>query len=325
MSLRRSALLFLLCSTFCFTGCNRIQVLFHAKVYIAKIPVNSMQVSLPGDPGIAPGEKSPIVATFTDTTGKIWTTEGAGKGKILWADIAVAPTVVTYKKGVLALPYDPRKSDGKTGHIDLTVPSHPTLHAALDIPLRYDYPFKASYAGSSGSNGSSGQDGQSGSNGSSGSIDPDNPSAGGDGGNGTDGTAGGNGGDGSDGPNVSVRVTLRPGAHPLLQASATTDCKKFRYYLIDPNGGTLVITSAGGSGGSGGRGGRGGSGGSGGSGTPPGSSGSSGSNGSDGSSGSDGSPGSVSIVYDPSVQPYLSVLRGKPAPTFTQQPVAPLW
>ncbi len=111
----------------------------------------------------------------------------------------------------------------------------------------------------------------------------------------------------------------------MLQASATTDGKKFRYYLIDPNGGTLTISSSGGSGGLGGRGGRGGNGGAGGSGTPAGSSGSSGNSGLDGRNGSDGRPGSITVTYDPSAKPYLGVIRGNPAPTFTEQPVPPIW
>jgi hypothetical protein len=54
--------------------------------------------------------------------------------------------------------------------------------------------------------------------------------------------------------------------------------------------------------------------------------------GSDGRSGSDGSPGvggSITVTYDPSVQPYLSIIHlsnvGGPKPTFIEAPVAPLW
>src|SRR6202041_4052176 len=110
-------------------------------------------------------------------------------------------------------------------------------------------------------------DGMGGSSGSSVSTDPNNPSAGGNGGNGTDGGNGGDGGDGGNGPPVQVRVTLRAGAHPLLQASVSAQGKT-RLYLIDPQGGALTVTADGGPGGSGGRGGRGGAGGSGGIGTP---------------------------------------------------------
>ena len=38
-------------------------------------------------PAIAPGATSPLVVTFTDSTGKTWVTEGKGKGKILWSDL----------------------------------------------------------------------------------------------------------------------------------------------------------------------------------------------------------------------------------------------
>jgi hypothetical protein len=91
----------------------------------------------------------------------------------------------------------------------------------------------------------------------------------------------------------------------------------------------LNVQDNGGPGGTGGRGGRGGAGGAGGIGTP---SGSSGNSGQDGRSGFDGSPGvggSITVTYDPSVQPYLSIIHlsnaGGPKPTFIEAPVAPLW
>jgi len=318
--------LMLLLST---TGCGHVQRLLGLRTSLAKLPVTTMEATLPKDPAIAPGEKSPLVVTLTDTAGKVWVTEGQGKGKIQWSDITVTPTVVTYKKGVLSLPYDPRISEGKTGHVDITAPSHPTLHAELDIPLRYNYPFQAAYAGPSGSNGFNGTDGSAGSNGSTGSIDADNPSAGGDGGNGGDGTNGTDGGDGGDGPVVQVWVTLKSGPTTLLEAKVTASGHKDRYYLIDPNGGSLTVKSLGGSGGSGGKGGRGGAGGSGGAGIPPGSDGLSGHDGLDGSDGRDGSDGPVTITYDPQVQPYLTALivpkNSSSSTKFIEQTVAPLW
>ncbi len=312
-------------------GCSSIKVKLGMRVSLAKLTVTTMEASLPKDPGIAPGEKNPMQVEFTQPDGKVYVTEGAGKGKVLWRDIAVVPTVVTAdKKGNLSLPRDPRVSDGKTGHVELTVPSHPGLHASLDLPLRYNYPFVSNYSGSNGSDGSNGTDGQSGTSGSPGSMDPDNPSPGGNGGDGTSGSNGGDGSDGGDGPAVFVRVTLRAGAHPLLQAGVkAAGSKKERFYLVDPQGGTLTIASYGGAGGAGGRGGKGGSGGSGGIGIPPGSSGSSGSDGLSGSSGRAGSGGSITVTYDPSVKPYLTVLRfanpGGPQAVLTQAPVPPLW
>src|SRR5271163_2079624 len=174
------------------SGCTAVKVKLGMRVYLAKIPVTAIEVHLPNGSAIAPGEKSPLVATFTQPDGKVLVTEGQGKGKVLWSDLTVTPTVVTANnKGVLTLAHDPRVSDGKTAHVTITVPSHPDLHADLDIPITYDYNFVSNFSGSKGSDATSGSDGMAGSSGSMGSTDPNNPSAGGNGGNGTNaGTAG---------------------------------------------------------------------------------------------------------------------------------------
>jgi len=311
------------------SGCAAVKVKLGMRVYLAKVQVTAMTASLPNGPAIAPGEKSPLLVQFTQPDGKILLTEGKGKGKVMWQDLTVTPTVVTANnKGVVTLAHDPRKSDGKTAHVTITVPSHPDLKADLDIPITYDYNFVANFSGARGSDGSNGSDGMAGSSGSMGSMDPNNPSPGGDGGNGTNGGDGGDGGNGGDAPPVQVRVTLRPGAHPLLQASVAA-AGKTRLYLIDPLGGALTVTADGGPGGSGGRGGRGGAGGSGGMGTPSGNSGMAGSDGRSGFDGSSGRGGSITVTYDPQVQPYLNIIhlsnRGGPKPVFNEAPVAPLW
>ena len=257
-------------------------------------------------------------------------TEGAGKGKILWSDLAIAASVVSAsKKGVLSLPRDPRLSDGKAGHVIVTVASHPDLRAELDIPLRYNYKFVSNFSGSSGSSGINGSDGTDGASGSTGSMDPDQPSAGGNGTDGTDGSNGQDGGAGSDAPPVDVRVTLRSGPHPLLQAGVSAPGHKQRFYLVDPQGGSLTVTADGGPGGSGGKGGRGGRGGSGGMGTPNGSSGRDGSDGRNGFDGSQGRGGQITVTYDPQAKPFLNVIRlsnrGGPPPEFNEEPVASLW
>ena len=127
---------------------------------------------------------------------------------------------------------------------------------------------------------------------------------------------------------MQLWVALRSGSHPLLQASVLAEGKT-KLYLVDPQGGSLTVSSEGGSGGSGGKGGRGGRGGSGGTGSPNGSNGSDGSNGRDGSDGSRGSGGRITVTYDPLVKPYLSAIHlsnsGGPKPVFQEAPVAPLW
>jgi hypothetical protein len=328
-----------LASLLALCGCSAVQVKLGMRVSLAKTPIASIEASLPKDPGIAPGEKSPLVVSVTGPDGKVLVTEGKGKGKVLWKDLTVTSTVVSAnKKGVLSLPRDPRVSDGKMGHVAITVPSHPDIHTELDIPLRYDYKFVSNFSGSSGFNGTNGTDGIDGMSGSPGSTDPNNPSAGGNGSNGTNGSDGSDGGNGGDCPPVLVRVTLRtsrtsspgsPASHPLLQIGISSTGHKERFYLVDPQGGSLTVNADGGSGGSGGKGGRGGRGGSGGIGTPNGSSGSDGSSGRDGNSGSSGRGGSITVTYDPQAKPFLDTIhlsnQGGPAPVLTEASVPPLW
>jgi hypothetical protein len=311
------------------SGCAAVQVRLGMRTYLDKIPVTSMEVKLAQGAAIAPGEKLPLVVSFTDPNGKVWVTEGEGRGKILWKDLTLTPTVVTAnKKGIVSLPSDPRISDGKVAHVAITAPSHPDLHSEIDIPVRYDYNYSFYISGSSGSSGMNGSDGMDGSSGSMGSIDPNNPSPGGNGSDGSNGSDGQDGGSGWDAPPTQVRVAIRPGPHPLLQVGASATGYD-RLYLIDPNGGLLTVTSEGGRGGSGGKGGRGGRGGSGGSGIPNGSSGSDGLSGRDGSNGSPGRAGSITVTYDPQAKPFLSIIRlsnsGGPRPIFKEQPVGPLW
>ena len=326
---KHSALLLASAFLFTLTACTSMKVKMGWKVYLDRTPVASMQATLPKGPAIAPGQKSPLVVTFQQPDGKTLTTEGAGGGKVMWKELSVTATVVTVnQKGVLALPKDPRKSDGKEGHIVVTAPSHPDLRAELDIPVRYNLAFVANFSGASGSNGLDGSSGTDGISGSPGSADPDNPSAGGDGGDGSDGGDAGNGGDGGNAPPVIVRIALRAGTPALLQASVAA-AGKTKYYLIDPQGGSLTVRADGGAGGSAGKGGRGGRGGSGGIGSPSGSSGHDGSDGHDGMSGSDGRGGLITVTYDPQVKPYLGSIRTSsqngPKAIFQEAPVPALW
>jgi hypothetical protein len=127
---------------------------------------------------------------------------------------------------------------------------------------------------------------------------------------------------------VQIEVTVEAGVHPLLQFLVQAG-KHNRYYLVDPNGGSLSVKADGGAGGSGGRGGRGGRGGSGGVGTPNGSNGRDGSDGRAGSDGAEGNGGKITVTYDPSAQAYLGVLHlssaDGPKPVLQEVPVAPLW
>jgi hypothetical protein len=301
-----------------------------AAANLNKLAVSSIAVAQAKAPGIAPGEKSSLVVSMTEANGKPLATNAEGEEKIRWSDLSVTGTVVKAdKKGNVSLPSDPRKSFGKQPHVSVTVPSHPDLHADLDIPLRYDRAYTAHYSGSSGTPGLSGTNGMDGMAGSNGSTDPNSPSPGGNGSDGTNGTDGSDGSNGDDGPAVTVRVAFVGGVHPLLQVSVGAAKGKQKYFLVDPDGGSLTVTSEGGSGGSGGSGGRGGSGGAGGSGWPPGMSGSNGSNGQDGRSGQAGNGGRITVLYDPQARSFLSAIRALspngPSPIFREQTIASAW
>lgn len=310
-------------------GCSAMKVKLGWRVDLTQTPVASIEASLPKGPGIAPGQKSPLVVQATQPDGKVLLTEGQGAGKVQWKDLQVTASVVTVnQKGVVSLVKDPRVSDNKVGHVTISVPSHPGLRADLDIPFRYDIAYTSDFSGQHGMDGTSGLDGADGISGSMGSMDPNNPSPGGDGSNGSNGSDGHDGDPGGNAPAVDVRVTLQPGSDPLLQVSVSAAGHR-KLYLVDPKGGSLMVKADGGQGGSGGRGGRGGRGGSGGMGTP---SGHDGSNGMDGRSGFDGQPGrggSITVTYDPAAKPYLNIIRlsssNGPAPVFRQAAVAALW
>ncbi len=310
-------------------GCSAIKVGLGARVRLEKTPVTSMSAKLATGTGIAPGQRVALVATLTQPGGKVLLTEGKGGGKVMWNDLTVYATVVEVNdKGILYLNDDPRITEGKSGHVVITAPSHPDLHAELEIPIQYNAPYVANFSGRSGSDGLNGLDGSNGTSGSTGSMDPNNPSPGGNGGNGTDGSDGKDGGAGGSAPNVLIRVALRSGDHPLLEVSVTAENKE-KLFLIDPQGGSLTVKADGGRGGSGGKGGRGGKGGSGGMGTPSGSNGLDGHDGRNGWDGANGRGGSIRVAYDPGAKPYLGLIHlsnwNGPKPTFDEEAVAQLW
>jgi hypothetical protein len=103
-------------------GCTPLKVRLGWKVYLDKTPVASIAASLPKGPGIAPGEKSPLVVVVAEPDGKVLQTEGKGGGKVLWKDLKVTASVVTAnQKGIVSLSKDPRISDGKVAHVTITV------------------------------------------------------------------------------------------------------------------------------------------------------------------------------------------------------------
>src|SRR5262249_15571329 len=149
------------------------------------------------------------------------------------------------QEGVVAVPIDPRDSDGKTPRVRIRAKGHPEIAAVdVDIPVRYDGAFVANYSGGAGSGGLDGMDGNNGAAGSPGSSDVNFPKPGGDAYDGSDGWNGGDGSPGGSGQDVRVWVRLRDGVHPLLQVRvAGTD--RDQLFLVDPRGGSLLVLTDG--------------------------------------------------------------------------------
>ena len=320
-------------------GCAPLQVGLGLRVRLDQVAVTALEARLSQGPGMAPGDRSPMVVTVTAADGATLVTEGVGGGKVRWEDLRLSATGVTVTdQGLVSLSKDPRDSEGVVPRVTITADSHPGLRAELEIPVRYDHAFVCTFQGARGTcgmNGAAGGDGasafglgQAGFNGVGGTLGQ--AGFNGVGGNGGRGGNGWNGGNGEDAPALSVQATLKPGARPLLQVAVTAAGRRERF-LVDPEGGSLEVRAKGGAGGSGGRGGAGGRGGSGAFGRP------SGLPGPTGMAGQDGWPGRggvITLTYDPAVRPHLGALRliseggsgsPGPAPVRVEAAVARLW
>lgn len=335
---RRAALGVLLgLSAFALSDCESIMVATRMRMRLDGVPLQSITAAMPGNGGLSPGATARLSVVATTTDGRTLATAGTGDGKVLLDSYVFEASVVTVDTdGKVKLPADPRLTEGRTPHVRLHAAGQATPVADLDIPIRYDIAYSATYAGRSGFDGLPGQDGTGGMDGLAGSNDPSLPSPGGNGGNGSDGGNGADGDDGGDGPDVQVTIALAPGsadAHPLLRVHAT-ESGADHYFIVDPAGGSLTLVTQGGAAGSGGPGGHGGRAGSGGPGQPSGMSGSAGHDGWSGHDGRAGGAGSVSVAVDPAAARYLDRFhfenrdgRGGtgPAPVVTIGPVAAPW
>ncbi len=310
-------------------GCSALNVRTGRRTEIASLPIASIKVTLPDGPAIAPGEKLPLVVEITEPDGTVLVSEGKGRGKVMWGELRVSSTVALVSdKGIVSLPKDPRVSDEKTSVVTVTVPSHPGIQGKIEIPVRYNVAFTTSFLGRPGLPGTDGTNGLDGLSGHVGSFDPNNPSPGGNGSNGKDGTSGGNGGRGGDAPLVDISVAFSDLSKPLLKILVTGEGED-RYFIVDPQGGSLTVKAFGGAGGAAGKGGRGGRGGAGGMGMPNGSDGLNGLDGQDGMKGFPGNDGSFKVTYDPQAKPYLGALHleygSGPQPIYVEAPVSVPW
>jgi hypothetical protein len=317
-----AALVFLFLS-----GCTS----FGLKTRLEKISITALSATLSPGPGLAPGKSARLVIVATTTDGKELATVGPGQGEVLFDNFTFETTVARVsKEGVVSLPADPRVSEGQWPHVRITAIGHPDIVANLDIPVRYDADFKADFSGQAGADGA---------NGASGIVGADGlPCRNGE--NGGPGFPGQDGADGKPGKTVRVWLTLKTGSHPLLQARVASDADE-KFFLIDPNGGSLEVDANGGTGGKGGAGGEGGSGGAAGAcfasdGTPvaSGSAGRDGRPGRAGLPGPGGAAGTIVVSVDPLAKLLLYMLHlsnhsgdGVPghAPEIRVEPVPAIW
>ena len=316
------------------SGCESIMVMTGARMRLDGVPLQAIAASMPGNGGLAPGAKASLSIVATTTDGRTLATAGTGDGKVLLDSYVYDASIVTVNaKGIVKLPADPRVSEGRTPHVRIHAVGQAAPVADLDIPVRYDVAFAATYAGADGMDGRNGSNGNDGADGSSGNADLTNPSAGGSGGDGGAGMNGEDGDPGAAGPDVQVAIALAPGAHPLLRVRASASGQD-HFFLVDPDGGSLAIAVRGGHGGRGGSAGQGGRGGSGGDGSPPGIPGIPGFDGFAGHDAPGGAAGHVAIAVDPAAAGYLDRVhvtnqdgdgRNGPEPVITVGPVASPW
>jgi hypothetical protein len=316
------------------SGCESIMVMTGARMRLDGVPLQSIAASMPGTGALAPGAKARLSIVATTTDGRTLATAGTGDGKVLPDSYLFEGSIVTVNAdGVVKLPADPRLSEGRSPHVRIHAVGQPTPVADLDIPVRYDVVFAATYAGADGMDGRNGANGSDGADGTPGNVDLANPSAGGNGGNGGAGMNGEDGDPGVAGPDVQVTIALAPGAHPLLRVRASAS-RKDQFFLVDPDGGSLAITVRGGHGGRGGLAGQGGRGGFGGEGSPSGVPGTPGFEGLAGQDAPGGAAGHVAIAVDPAAAAYLDRVHvtnvdgdGRPGPAaaITVGPVVSPW
>ena len=98
-------------------GCDTLGVALGLRMRLDKTPVTQLTASLTPDASLAPGGHGALVLTATTADGTAYTTEGAGRGRVIFGSFTFTPVVVTVKDGTVSLPADPRQSDGRTPHL----------------------------------------------------------------------------------------------------------------------------------------------------------------------------------------------------------------
>jgi len=298
----------LLLSVALLSGCFRVA--------LKEQPVTSIDVRFDKN-AMCPGETGQLSIWAKLKTGEVLGSENLSEGKVRWDSYRVTLNGQRVEEGRVVVPADPMAVKIPS-RLDIAVDGHPELNTAFTVPIHFKCRFTAEFRGQDGRDGASGQDGENGRRGQDGRSytvpgksgfqkDP-----GGNGSDGRDGRDGQDGEPGRDAEDLEVRVTMAAPSPDLrlLQVKVTgQQSRREAVYLVDPNGGSLVVSATGGSGGDGGRGGHGGRGGDAGDGEPDGNSGNGG-NGGNGANGADGGRGGrITVLVSPAAQAHLPVLQ----------------
>jgi hypothetical protein len=199
--------------------------------------------------------------------------------------------VTNERRGRVQVLPDPRAHYAGPAELWVRAVHRPNDVAHVKLPVVYACGYVSTHDGADGRDGRDGSDGRGGTRLSD--EESDRRRRGSDGANGEHGSSGGAA------PSVEVFATLAhvPGsAAPMLQVVVRSSGIQ-DVFLVDPRGGTVTITAAGGRGGHGGRGGRGGRGRY------------SGREGWGGDGGHGGPGGAITWILDPSVSPYAHLFR----------------
>ncbi len=194
-----------------------------------------------------PGKTLKMGLKVTLYNGKERETRGILKGSLSWKKFTVNVDGGTFKNGVLTLNGRPGTNNPHAVIVDVESEQYPNVKARKEITLNYKGTVVATFRGRDGQKGAQGDD-------------KGTPLLWRDG---NDGGQGGHGGHGHTGPTINAYMSSVYDSvlkMELIEVYVESNRGRREKYLINPNGGRMIINSYGGNGGAGGTGGDGGNG-----------------------------------------------------------------
>ncbi len=274
--------------------------------------ITSLKISYSENAKLTPGSTFALGVVATSAKGDEYHTQGLADGRTPWDDLSVEVIGGRFENGGVMISEDPLKIENHIVTVNISTLEKPVVKATLALLVNYKDKFVADHSGQDGVPGQDAPDGRNGKRGMSSTTED-----GSKGENGNDARDGRNGESGKNANNVEVYLKAQKDdvLNTTLVKVEVKDLNTGRTtrYMIDTNGGTLLLKCNGGNGGTGGNGGSGGNGGDGGSGSATsgkgGDGGDGGIGGNGGNGGNGGKGGAVTIIIDPSAMPYLSILE----------------